>query len=135
VAILGAILVLVGVFTPWISNNQDDPQFEASGWDLAAGDKALESTDPYVLLALGAVALAIGAILLLGVLRPVARIAAVVVGLVVIAIMVRDWLSIADAVTDRGSDFEITAQFGFYLAIAGGVVTALASLLPAGRSR
>lgn len=135
VAILGAILVVVGVFTPWIGNNQDDPQLDASGWDLAGGDKALESTDPYVLLALAVAALAVGTVLVLGVLRPVARIAAVVVGLVVIAIMVRDWMTIADAVTDQGSDFEITAQFGFYLAIAGGVVTALASLLPAGRSR
>ncbi|CAN5780695.1 hypothetical protein BH23ACT2_BH23ACT2_17580 [soil metagenome] len=135
VAILGAIMVMVGVFTPWIGNNQDDTLFEASGWDLASGDKGLESTDPYLLVALAIAAVAIGVVLIIGLLRPVARIAAVVVGLVVIAVMVRDWMTIADTVADRGSDFEITAQLGFYLTIAGGVVTALASLLPATKAR
>lgn len=131
-AAVGAVLVLAGLFLPWIGNNQDDAGYEASGWDLTSGDRALESVDPYIVLALGIVGLVIAGLLLAGLARPLVRLAAVVAGLAVVAVLVRDWMTITDLVADqRGSSFEVSAQIGFYLAIAGGVVLALASLVPA----
>ncbi|HEX2575659.1 MAG TPA: zinc ribbon domain-containing protein [Aquihabitans sp.] len=132
-AVLGGILTLIGLFTAWVGNNQTDET--TSGWDLVSGDKGLESQDPYLILALGLGALVIGGLLFTGAARQIARIAAIVVGLVIVGVAARDWLSIADLAKDLPSDVEITAKFGFYLTIAGGIVTALASLLPAARKR
>lgn len=131
IAMVGGVLALVGLFTAWVGSNQTDAT--TSGWDLISGDKGLKSNDPYLILALGIGALVIGLLLFTGVARPLVRIAAVVVGVAVIAVALRDWLSIVDLVKDASSDVEITAQFGFYLTIAGGIVTAAAALLPAQR--
>lgn len=132
VAILGAILTLVGLFTAWIGSNQSDNTI--TGWALASGDEFLESNDPYIILALGVAALVIGVLVFTGIARSIVRIAAVVIGLAVIGVTVRDWLSIADLAKDFPSDVEVTAQFGFYLTIAGGVITAAAALMPGAKS-
>jgi hypothetical protein len=134
VAAVGSVLVLVGLFLPWIGNNRDDGRYEASGWDLTSGDQALESTDPYLVLALGVVGLVVAALLFTGLARIIVRIAAVIAGVAVVAILARDWMTITDLVADdQGVDstFEVAAQLGFYLTIAGAVVLALAALAPA----
>lgn len=134
IAVVGTVLVLVGLFLPWIGNNQDDGRYEASGWDLTSGGQALESIDPYLVLALGLVGLLLAALLFVGLARPIVRIGVVVVGLAVVAILARDWMTITDLVADDpavDSSFEVSAQIGFYLTIAGGVVLALAALAPA----
>lgn len=128
VAILGAVLTLVGLFTAWIGSNVTDDTI--TGWALASGDDGFESNDPYIILALGVAALVAGVMLFTGAARSIVRIAAVVVGVVVVGVAIRDWLSIADIAKDLPSSVEITAQFGFYLTIAGGVVTAIAAVVP-----
>ncbi|CAN5634273.1 hypothetical protein BH10ACT1_BH10ACT1_26310 [soil metagenome] len=129
-ALIGGVLVLIGLFTAWIGNNQTDDTI--TGWQLATDDKiGLESKDPYLLLALGIVALVIGVALFLGKGRPIMRIAAVVVGVAVIGTMVRDWLSIVDLVKDTfPSNVKVSQKFGYFIGIAGGAVTIVAALLP-----
>lgn len=139
-ALVGGVLTIAGVFSPWVTNNQTDAAL--SGWDLVSGDKgfkvaansflAFESADPYALVALGAVAVVLGVLLFTGAARTVVRLAAIVVGLAIIGLLVRDWTSLADVVTKNAPpEFEISSALGFYLAAAGGVLTALAALLPA----
>ena len=130
--ILGAILTLIGLFTAWIGINKPDTTF--SGWALVSGDEILKSNDPYLILALGVAALVVGVVLFTGTARSIVRIAAVVIGLAVIGIAARDWLSITDVAKDFPSDVKLTAQFGFYLTIAGGIITAVAAVLPAKKS-
>ena len=79
VALLGAILTLIGLFTAWVGSNQSSENI--TGWDLASGDKGLESNDPYILLALGIAALVIGVMLFTGTARMLVRGAAIVAGL------------------------------------------------------
>lgn len=129
IAVLGGILTLVGLFTAWIGTNVNDET--TSGWALASGDEGLKSNDPYLILALGIGALVLGVLFFTGAARLIVRIAAVVVGVAVVATVVRDWVSISDLAEDLPSTVEITAQFGFYLTIAGGVVTAISALMPA----
>lgn len=133
-ALVGGILALVGLFTAWVGVNVGD--MTTTGWGMVGGknDLNLESNDPYILLALGVAALVIGVLMFTGTARILVRAAAGVIGLVIIGIAIRDWLSIADLATDLPSEIEITAQFGFYLTIAGGVVTAIAAVMPNSKS-
>jgi hypothetical protein len=130
-AILAAALVLVGVFTAWIGTDQTSETVK--GWDLTSGDKFFKSSDPYLLLALGIVALVLAVALFTGRYRTPARIASIVLGLAVIAICIKDWTDIADLVkkTPAFKGTKITAEFGFYLTIAGGVLAIVAGLMPA----
>ena len=134
-AILGGIATLVGLFTPWLESNQNDDSASGwtltSGWSPASGANELTSNDPYIVLGLGIAALVVGFMLLQGVVRPLARIAAMVIGLAVIGVLVYDWLQVTDHVSDMSSEIEVSQAFGYFVAIAGGVITALAALLPA----
>lgn len=129
VALVGGLLVLVGLFTAWLGNNVTDDTL--SGWELLDGDNGFETSDPYLLLALGIVALALGVALFRGVARTPVRIVAVLVGVGVVVTHARDWMDIADIAKALPQGVEITAQFGFYLGIVGGILVALAALLPA----
>ncbi|QXC61656.1 hypothetical protein KSP35_02055 [Aquihabitans sp. G128] len=124
------MLTLVGLFTAWIGNNQTSDTI--TGWQLATDDKiGFESKDPYLLLVLGLAALVVGVLLFTGKARPIMRIAAIVIGVAVIGTMVRDWLSIVDLVKDNfPSNVKVSQKFGYFLGIAGGIVTAVAALLP-----
>lgn len=128
-ALVGAVLVLVGLFTAWLGNNITDDTL--SGWELLDGDNGFETSDPYLLLALGIVGLAVAVALFRGVARTPMRIVAVVVGVAVVVTHARDWMDIADIAKKLPQGVEITAQFGFYLGIAGGVLVALSALMPA----
>lgn len=61
---------------------------------------------------------------------------AILVGMGIVGVAARDWLSIVDVVKseDAFKGIDATAAFGFYLTIAGGVVTALAGVMPAKKS-
>lgn len=127
--LVGGVLTLVGLFTAWFKVTGADA---ISGWDLASGDKGLESKDPYIVLALGLVAIAVGVMLFVGQKRPIARIVALVVGVAIVGVAANDWMTTASLVEDElPSSVELTGQFGFYLTIVGGIVTAAAALLPA----
>lgn len=129
VALVGGLLTLIGLFTPWFG--PDGPGESISGWDLASSDTSgLESIDPYFVLALGIGALVLGVLLFTGAARKIVRPAAIVVGLLVVVICVRDWLSVADIIRDIPGA-EVKQEFGFFLTIAGGVLTAVAAVLPA----
>src|SRR4051812_14044049 len=110
-AVLAAALVLVGVFTAWIGTDQTSETVK--GWDLTSGDKFFKSGDPYLLLALGVVALVLAVALFTGRYRTPARIASIVLGLAVIAICIKDWTDIADLVkkTSAFNGTKITAEF------------------------
>ena len=129
VALIGGSLTLVGLFTAWIG--VDGTSTTATGWDLASGEPSigLESTDPYLLLALGIGALVLGLLLFTGKARTMVRIAAVLVGAAIIGVLVRDWLSIVDIVKDIPGA-KVTQEFGYYLGIAGGALTIVSALLP-----
>jgi len=138
-ALVGGVLTIVGTFLPWVTNNLSDAGL--SGFDLTAGDKGFllpdgtmltfESPDPYALVALGALALLIGVMSFGATTRKVGRILAVVGGVAVIGLLVRDWMSLAQVVSDNApASFEIRSAIGFYLAIAGGGLTALSALMP-----
>lgn len=128
-AIVGGALTIVGLFTTWVTGDR----IEASGWDLTKSGSELTSKDPYILLALAVGAVLLGVVLFTGALRPVVRAAVIVVGLAIVALHVRDWLSIVDVVKNNPAfdGRSVDAGFGFYLGIAGGAVTALSGLLPA----
>lgn len=139
-ALVGGVLTLVGTFLPWVTSNLSDAGL--SGWDLTSGDKGFrlpdgslltfESLDPYALVALGALSLFVGVMSFGGATRRVARILAVGTGVAVIALLVRDWTSLAAVVSDKAPvGFEVESAIGFYLAIAGGGLTALSALMPA----
>ncbi len=130
-AILGAALTIGGVFAGWV----DLDGTTVSGWALTTGDELIKTSDPLVLGALALVAVVGGLLLFTGVARTLVRIGVILVGLAIVAITVLDWLSIASFVEDNlPSSFEATAAVGFYLAGAGGVITALGGLMPASKS-
>lgn len=134
-ALLGAILTIAGVFSGWVTLGPDGNTVTDSAWSLTGGDGFLKSNDPYLLVGLAAVAIIIGVLLFAGVARPLARIAAILVGIGIIATAALNWASISSFVTDNfASDFKATTAIGFYLVIAGGVLTAVAGLLPAKKS-
>ena len=136
-ALLGGVLTLVSLFTAWIGSNS--PHQTVTGWDLTSGDAVLslvsgrsihfESTDPYFLVGLGLGALAVGVLLFTGTARSIVRVVAAAVGLAIVGVLVRDWLSIADVLQDI-SGAEVTRQFGYYIGLGGGVLTIIAAMLP-----
>ena len=132
-AVVGGALALVGLFLSWfqLSDKATDTTLSLSGWDLATSDKSpFESNDPYLLLALGILGVAVGAVLFLGKVRPIARVAAIVVGAAAIAVVVRDWMSAADIVKDT-ANAELKQEVGFFLPIVGGALLIVGALLPA----
>ncbi len=135
VALIGGVLTLVGLLSAWLTRS--DTSGQISGWDLTGevllADNprlTMTSKDPYLLLGLGLVALLIGVLLFLGKARGLIRIAALAVGIAIVGIHARDWMSITDVVKPLPSSIEFDAGFGFYLGIAGGVLTALSGLIP-----
>ena len=141
-AIVGGALTIAGLFIPWVTNNQSNAGL--SGWDLTSGDKGFmmsrgdlltfESFDPYALLVLGFFGVLIGLVMFTGAARSIARVAVVLAGLAIIGILVRDWSSLSEVVSQKAPpEFEIATATGFYLSIAGGAVLAVASLMPAKR--
>lgn len=138
-AVLGGALAIAGTFLVWVTNNATDSGL--SGWDLTSGDKGflvggrlltLDSPDPYIIVALGVVAVVVGALLFTGTARNVMRLVAVVTGVAIVGLLARDWTTMASVISDNApTSFEISAAPGFYLVGAGGVLTALAALLPA----
>jgi hypothetical protein len=124
-------LVLVGLFTAWLGSNVGDETI--TGWELLDADNGFETSDPYLLLGLGIAGIAIAAALFLGKARTPVRIVALVAGAAVVVTHIRDWMDIADIAEALPVGVEITAQFGFYLGIAGGVLLAVSALLPAKR--
>lgn len=128
-ALVGAALVLVGLFTAWLGNNVTDDTI--TGWELLEKTNGFETSDPYLLLGLGIVGLALAVALFRGIARTPVRIVTILVGVGVVVTHARDWMDIADIAKALPQGVEITAQFGFYLGIAGGVLLAVAALLPA----
>ena len=131
-AIVGAVLTIAGVFSGWVTLRPQGSSETVSMWSLASGDGFLKTNDPYVLVALAGCAGLVGLLLLVGVGRTVARILAIVLGLAIIGVVAADWMSISSFVEDNfPTTFQAQTAIGLYLAVAGGVITAIAGLLPA----
>jgi len=134
-AIGGGALTLAGVFSGWVTLGVGNDTVTDSAISLTAGEGFLKSSTPYVIAGLGAAAIVVGVLLLIGIARPLARIGAMAVGIGIVAATALNWNEIATFVTDNfASNFEATTAVGFYLAIGGGVLTALGGLLPAKKS-
>lgn len=134
-ALLGGALALGGVLSPWVGVEvgpaSSDP---ITGLALAQGDGLLKSGDPYLVAMLGVGALVVGVLLFTGILRLAVRLTAAFVGIAILVVAGLNWASIASYVSDNlPSSVEATTAYGFYLAIAGGVLTLLAAVAPAKR--
>lgn len=134
VALIGAALTIVGVFSGWVTLDPGGNSETVSGWSLTGGGGLLKSNDPYAILALGVVGALIAILLFTGTARTLVRIAAVVVGVAIVAVAAVNWSSIASFVTDHlPTSFQASTAIGFYLAIAGGILIAIAGLFPAAK--
>ena len=105
-----------------------------TGWALATkADIRITTDDPYWLLALGIVALAVSVVLFVRAM-PALRIALAVVGLAIVGLTIYDLSSIRSVVQDTFSNDEaINFQLGLWLTLAGGIVCIVAACLPAAR--
>lgn len=132
VAIIGALLTIAGVFSGWVTLDPGSNSETVSGWSLTTGDGILKSNDAYVLVALAIVGALLGVLLFTGVARPLVRIATVLLGVGVVVVALLNWMAIASFVEDNlPSSFTAKQAVGFFMAIGGGVVIAIAGLLPA----
>jgi hypothetical protein len=112
IALAGAVLLVVGVFTPWVRTSDE----------VTNGFSA--STDAKVLLGVGIVGVILGALLVAGVRHIVVRLALVVLGVVTLVYSVVDILSVI------GSDNETAAiGVGLVLVPIAGVLLAVAGAL------
>jgi hypothetical protein len=140
VGIVGALLTIVGLFLPWVSaktgtnlslvGNVDS----LTAWALATkADIRITTDDPYWLLALGIVALAVSIVLFVRAM-PALRIALAVIGLAIVGLTIYDLSSIRSVVQDTfSSDEKINFQLGLWLTLAGGIVCIVAACLPTTR--
>ena len=132
VALIGAIVAIVGVFSGWVTLDPGSNSETVTGWSLTVGEGLLKSSDPYLIVGLAAVAVVLAILLFAGVARVAVRIVTILVGLGIVGVAIANWMSIASFVTDNlPESFEATGAIGFYLAIAGGVLVAIAGLMPA----
>ena len=130
-ALIGAALTVVGVLSTWVTLEQGDNVERISGWSMTSDSGFLTSDDPYLLVGLAALAAVGGILLLVGSARTLVRIGLALVGVGIVGITALNWFAIADFVTDNlSTSFQVSTAVGFYVAIAGGVVTGLAALLP-----
>jgi uncharacterized membrane protein YphA (DoxX/SURF4 family) len=132
-AFIGAILLVVGVFTPWLQSTKG-ASVKLTGWEMATkktSSRPFDSPDPAILLGIAAAALAIGAMLVAGVAKALMRILLAAAGIGAAVVLVRDYLSIKDTVKHNfTSGTTIDFQYGFWLAAAGAVVLLIAALAP-----
>ena len=132
VALVGAVLTIVGVFSGWVTLDPGSNSETVTAWSMTAGDGLLKSNDPYVLVGLAVLAGVLAVLLFAGVARTFVRIVTVVTGLGIVGVVAYDWSSIASFVNDHlPSTFQASSAIGLYLAVAGGVLVAIAGLLPA----
>jgi zinc-ribbon domain len=142
VGILGALLTILGLFLPWVSASTgttlsligDDDSL--TGWALATKSQIrIKTDDPYWLLALGIIALAVAVVLFVRAV-PALRIALAVLGLAIVGLTIYDLSSIRSVVEDTFTNEEkINFQLGLWLTLAGGIVCIVAACLPAAKRR
>lgn len=131
-ALVGSALAIFGVFSGWVTLDPGTNSETVTGWSLTVGDGLLKSSDPYLIVGFAVVGLVIAVALFTGIARPLARIAALLVGIGIVVVAALNWMAIASFVTDNlPSSFEATTAIGFYLAIGGGVLVAVSALMPA----
>ena len=132
VALIGAALTIVGVFSGWVTLNPGGNSETVTGWSLVAGKGVLKSTDPVLIVALAVVSALLGVLLFAGVARTLVRVATVLAGIGIVVVVVLNWVAIARYVTDNlPSSFQAKQAIGYFMAIGGGIIVAIAGLLPA----
>lgn len=135
-AFTGAILLVVSVFALWLASTSGTP-LKLTGWQMVTKkDEAgsLASPDPAILLGIAAAVVAVGALLVAGTVRLLMRILLAVAGIGAAVVLVRDYLSIKDAVKhtfDSGTTIDF--KYGFWLAAAGAVVLLVGAAVPSRR--
>lgn len=131
-AFLGAILLVVCVFTPWLGSKGSSGHL--TGWEMVTKkDKAgaLKSPDPAILLGIAAATLAIAGLLIAGISKTLMRVLLILAGVGAGAVLVRDYLSIKDTVKkDFPAGVKVTYQYGFWLGVAAAVILLVAALMP-----
>lgn len=140
VGVVGALLTIVGLFLPWVSANTGTNlslvgnEDSLTGWALATkAEIRITTNDPYLLLALGILALGVSVLLFVRA-APALRIALAVVGLAIVGLTIYDLSSIRSVVQDTFSnDEKVTPQLGLWLTLGGGIVCIVAACLPAAR--
>lgn len=132
VALVGAVLALVGIFSGWVTIERPGTSETITAFSMTTGDEVFKSNDPYLLVVIAVLGIAVAVVLLAGFARALARVGAAIAGVAIVAITALNWLSIASFVEDNlSSEVEVTTAIGFYLAIAGGILLAVAALMPA----
>ena len=131
-AVLAGALVIASVFMAWLQAKGGG--FSLSGWQLATKPKAqspLTSRDPYVLVAVGAGAVVVGLLLFAGKAVGALRVAVAVLGIAVVAILVRDHIDITHVIRRTfDSSTTVSFQVGYWLGIVGGALLVVAAVLP-----
>ncbi|MCB0963573.1 MAG: zinc ribbon domain-containing protein [Acidimicrobiales bacterium] len=131
-ALIGATVTIAGVLSTWVTLEQGDNVERISGWSMTSDSGLLTSDDPYLLVGLAVLAAVGGIVLFTGAARTLVRIGLALIGVGIVGITALNWFAIADFVTDNlATSFQVRTAVGFYVAIAGGTITALAALLPA----
>jgi hypothetical protein len=93
--------------------------------------RPFDSPDPAILLGIAAAAIAIGGLLIAGKNRMLLRILLALAGIGAVVVLVRDYLSIKDAVKHTFSaGTTIDFQYGFWIAAAGAVILIIAAVVP-----
>lgn len=123
-AVVGGAVGLVSLFLTWFALKGGD---SITAWAMTGANDVLKSKDPYLLLAAAIVAIVAGVVMFMGKGRPAVQVLALVAGLAVVGVAIRDWMSVADLVNDTGG--QIDGGIGYYLAIAGGAVAAVGGAL------
>ncbi len=127
---------MVSVFGVWLQSAKGaGVGVKLTGWEMVTKkDKAgpFKSPDPAILLGIAAAAIAAGGLLIAGVSKALMRILLALAGVGAGAVMVRDYLSIKDAVKHNfTTGTTIDFKYGFWLAAAGAVVLLVAAVAPA----
>lgn len=129
--IIAGILALVSPFLAWFSiNGVAGGDLSYSMWKILTGgdDVPLDSPDAIFVLVAGLIAVVLGVLILKTRSKALSGLL-LVAGLVVIAVAVRDWMSISDLAKDLPTTVTLDGGIGLYLAYAGGGLAALAGLL------
>lgn len=143
VGILGAIVMIVGVFLTWgtaeISTALGSGTMEWSGWDIYNHVDDI-STDydyaPLVALVCGILAL-IAAIVPMflssdnyGNIFKIMNLAVLIIGLVAVVCMALFYTNFVDSFNAAGVTGTMTVGTGFWLCMIGGVITVIGGILP-----
>lgn len=132
-AFVGAVLLVVGVFGLWLQS-ANGSAVKLTGWEMVTKkDEAgpLKSPDPAILLGIAAASIAVGGLMIAAKNRVLMRVLLALAGIGAVVVLVRDYLSIKDAVKhtfDSGTTIDF--KYGFWVGAVGAVILLIAAVVP-----